>query len=214
MRESVMAALVRFQEVDVNVRLRELRVTREALLEVVRAAVAAYGGCTANDPPGAPGYEVYRVGTSELRVQLMRLVTGWERDNDGNLATVRNDDAALRFIILNTNDSTGDPRHARGPINRREKGVLHERAIEGTSLWLAGLEPADEIRHQAWYLCLCITEEKVMAELSRPASIDHGYVQAWNERIILVQPGEWDRLDLGKVDDDSGPDFEIQVHRK
>ncbi|MDZ4762465.1 MAG: hypothetical protein SGJ21_15485 [Alphaproteobacteria bacterium] len=207
-----MAALIRREEWEVNARLRELRMPKEALLETVRAAVAAYGGCTDNDPPGAKGYETYRIGTRHLRVEMLPLKNGWNRDDAGNLCSIRNDEIAVKVVILNTDDATGDA--LRTPKNRREKGVEHERAIEGVSRFFLGMEPNEDIRHAIWYLCLHINEDKVLAELSRPSAIDGGFIVAWEERIILVAPGGWGALDIGADDNDSGPELEIDVRRK
>lgn len=210
--EAPMAARIRAEEWDVNARLRELRIPREALLETVRAAVAAYGGCTDNDPPGAKGYETYRAGTRHLRVEALPLDNGWERDNAGNFCSIRNDEIAVKIVVLNTDDATGDV--VKTPKNRREKGIEHERAIEGISKFLPGMEPEDEVLHAIWYLCLHISEEKVLAELSRPSALDGGFIVDWEERIILVAPGGWGALDFDADDDDGGPELEIDVRRK
>lgn len=209
-----MPAIVRVAEHEVNDRLRELRTPRKALLEVVRGAVAAFAECTGDDPPGAAGYETYRGGTRDLRYHLRRQKSGWQIDNEGNLASSRNDKVGIRLIVLNTDDATGDPDPARNPKNRRKKGVLHERAIEGESMWFSGFEPEERVSHRPWYLCLCISDAKVLAELSRPSAMIGGYITSWEERIILISPGEWDRIRFDDVDSDDGPEPEILVRRK
>ena len=53
--------------IEVVNRLEELGVTRDELLEVVDAMVSARADCTSNDPPGAPGWSSWRMGTRRLR---------------------------------------------------------------------------------------------------------------------------------------------------
>lgn len=204
-----MAARIFKEEGDVNLRLAELGAPKKLLLQAVRGAVAAFDSCTDNDPPGAPGYETYRVGTRDLRAAL--LPTGaWERDN-GGLASILNAGTATRVVVLNTDQNTGDIMAK--PTNRLEKGVLHERAIEGDSAWLDGMRPP-ELSTRIWYLCLHISGGKVTAELSRPSAIKDGFIIDWEERIMLVEPGEWDAMEFDDAGEDEGPDFAINVRRK
>lgn len=204
-----MTEKTRVDEADVNLRLRELGASRQGLLQAVKAAVVGYDGCTDNDPPGARGYETYRCGTRDLRAALS--ADGFERDDKGNLASAVNKKTGVRIVVLNTDDATGDL--TRTPANRRGKGVLHERAIEGTTGWFEGMEPEDQENFDIWYLCVFVSGEKVTAELSRPDAIVGGFIVAWKERIILVRPGEWDRLDFGSLEDDA-PEIEVSVQRK
>src|ERR1700730_4167604 len=74
-----MPVTVRSEAWDVDHRLAQLGLTREVLLEVVRACAAAHGGCTDNDPPNAKGIEVWRWGVRRLR-ELLR-PEGFEKDD-------------------------------------------------------------------------------------------------------------------------------------
>jgi hypothetical protein len=210
-----MAVILRVREIEVDERLAALRLSRAVLIDAVRASVAAYGGCTDNDPPSARGYEPWRYGTRHLRELLLPADLGWIKDDTANLSSVRHDDLAIRIIVLNTDNKTGSLTPEPGPQNRLKKGILHERAIGSATGWLPGLpKPFDEPQHAVWYLCVHINGEKVLAELSRPAAIENGFVVSWSERIIIVGPDDWTKLDFSGIDEDSGPEFEISVRRK
>jgi hypothetical protein len=210
-----MAVILRVEEIDVDGRLAGLRLSRAALIDAIRACVAAYGGCTDNDPPSARGYEPWRYGTRHLRELLLPADLDWKKDDTANLSSVRNDDVGIRIIVLNTDERTGSLTPEPGPQNRLKKGILHERAIGSTTGWLPGLPKLfDEPQHDVWYLCVHVSGEKVLAELSRPAAIENGFIVGWKERIIIVGPDDWAKLDFSGIEDDSGPDFEINVRRK
>jgi hypothetical protein len=158
----------------------------------------------------------WRWGTRDLRDWLVPGGGGWIKDEDGNLSSVRNDGRKLRLIVLNTDDATGILNPERGPKNRNKKGILHQRAMRDPNAWIPGLpNPFKQPEHEVWYLCLFIDGEHVRAELARPVRIENGFIVEWQERIILVGNGEWDKIEFdGQDDDDSGPDFEIDVRRK
>lgn len=210
-----MPATVLVSELDIAARLASMRLNRQLLIEVIRACVSEYGNCTDNDPPSARGYEPWRWGTRELRERLLPGDEGWLKDDTANLSSIRNDDLKLKIIMLNSDDVTGNPQHAIGPRNRLKKGILHERAIGGLTGWLPNLPlPYKIISHDVWYFCLHINGDKVLAELSKPAAIEGGYIRAWHERIIILGSGDWETLDLNTISNDSEPDIEINVRRK
>lgn len=207
-----MPAVVRVEELDVNARLRQLGLTREGLIGVLRACVYGFGDCTDNDPPSAKGYETWRYGTRSFREVLLPGDSDWQKDDA--LPSIRNAKRHIRIIVLNTDDQTGNPNHKARPLNRLPRGSFHERAIKGE--WLPGLPIpfADDPKDDVWYFCVYINGDTVQAELSSPDRIDGGFVAEWRERIILMKPGDW-RDTLGiDPEGDTGPDIEFDVSLK
>ena len=204
-----MPRFLKIEDVEVNARLRPFSLDRQILIDGIRMAVAAYGGCTDNDPPSARGYEPWRATTRGLRELLPS--RGYERDDSGNFSTIKHVKHGIRIVVLNTDSKTGDPRLEIFPRNRLKKGILHERAI-GAPDWLPGLpNPFATAQLDIWYLCQHINDDKVLAELSRPDRIEDGFITSWRERILLLKPGDWKTLEAGDRDDDSGPEIEVDV---
>lgn len=203
-----MSAIVRIAELDVNARLRQLGLTRDLLIDVLRACVQGYGDCTDNDPPTAKGYESWRWGTRHFRELLLPGDPDWQK-NDA-IPSVRNAKLGIRVIVLNADDETANPDPNAVPTNRSPKGVLHERAIKGE--WLPGLPyPYEEITDEIWYFCNHVRGDQVLAELSCPQRIEGGFIVAWKERIIIVRPGEWGDLASIEPEGDVGPDIDFDV---
>ncbi|MGO6732655.1 hypothetical protein HA464_36460 (plasmid) [Rhizobium leguminosarum bv. trifolii] len=54
----------------------------------------------------------------------------------------------------------------------------------------------------------------VGAELSRPIEFRGGFYVGYSERIWIIRPGEWERIEVENPADDDGQDFDITVRRK
>ena len=200
---------LKVDEVEVNARLRFFSLDRPILIDALRMAVAAYGGCTDNDPPSARGFEPWRAATRGLRELLPP--RGYERDDTGNFSTIKHVKHGIRIVVLNADGKTGDPRPDVWPRNRLKKGILHERAV-GARDWIPGLpNPFPTNSLDIWYLCQHIDGEKVLAELSRPERIEDGFITSWRERILILKPGEWKNVEAGDQLSDAGPDIEVDV---
>lgn len=215
-----MAVIVRAEEWEVNHRLAQLGLTKDSLIDAVRACVAAHGGCTDNDPPNAKGWEVWRWGVRRLR-ELFR-PEGMEKDDTGGFSTIVNRDLRYRIAVINTDDATGIIGE-RIPQNRCRKGPVSEQAatvnqqlLPGSESWprrmADGREPVSEF--STWHLCVYIEGDVVRAELSLLVDFNSGYFTDCYERIILLGPGDWGKLDFSRGTDDSGPEFEVEVRRK
>ena len=200
-----------------NRRLRELGCEYEDLIEVVRACVAGRGGCTANDPISAPGYEAWRLGTRRLRERFLPK-EGWQTDNALNIESIVHRERRIRISVVNADEGTGMP--LRSPRNRTPKGVATETVTDlNGQLELGGSIPrlADATRLErleTWHLCVFDDGTQVRAELSRPIKFTSGYFAKFAERILLLQDGDWDGLRADVADDDIGPDVEISIRRK
>lgn len=212
-----MDAIVRQDSSDVQARLAELGLTREQLLEVVRACVAGFTGATDNDPPGAPGWLSWRAGVRRAREVLLPL--GWEKSDSG-ISTVFSRSLKMRLAILNADEGTGSKDSV--PQNRSRKGPNSERATQVNREMMPGAEdwpipagkPVESIEDFAtWHLCVNVGMDEVTAELTLLSDIEGGYYTGFIEKIIVVGPGEWKAIEFSEPDDDS-PEPEVRVVRK
>jgi len=216
-QESALGAIVRVTKVDVESRLKELDLDRELLLEVVKVCEASRGGCTANDPPGAPGYESWRSGVRTLREIFVP--RGWDRDDTGGFSTIVNHAKKIRVAMMNSDGGAGIPEEV--PQNRSKKGACSERAAEtnanfclpGSDSWPVPGAAPDPNTYTTWHLCVYISESTVRSELSLLNDFDAGYFTRVHEKIVLVGEGEWDNP-MFRRDDDNEPDVEIQIKRR
>src|ERR1700730_18290394 len=121
----MMAALIRAEDWEVADRLGDFDLTKEKLIDIVQACIAAYGGCTDNDPPAAKGWELWRWGVRRAREVLRP--DDWTKDDAGGYSTVVNHRRRIRVAIAGTDDATGVIGEI-APQNRSRKGALSERA--------------------------------------------------------------------------------------
>lgn len=214
-----MPAITRLESWDVDRRLQELGLERESLLEVVRASVAACGGCTDNDPPTARGWESWRWGVRRFREVLCP--KGWDKDDTGGFSTVVNHEKRIRLAIINTDDGTG--LLDRIPQNRSRKGPTSEQAATINQQLLPGIDWPRIVagksvimtrEYSTWHLCVYIEGDRVRAELSLLNEFESGYFTDCHERIILLKDGDWETLDFGDNSDGFSPEFDIEVRRK
>jgi hypothetical protein len=214
-----MLAFIRTESWDVARRLADFGMTREQLLEVIRACASGAGNVTENDPPGTHGWETYRFGVRRLREELRP--DGWEPDNTDGLATITNAQLKMRIAVANTNDATGILDRTRFPQNRNKKGPTAERAAETNQALLPGVDwPAvTKLRGDVididdlvtWYLCIYVNGDDVRAELSLLDKVEDGWFTDWKERIIILKPGDWKNVEMPSEEDDLGPELEIDV---
>jgi hypothetical protein len=200
---------------DVNRRLKELGLTREQLIEVVKASVAGRGDCTDNDPPSAPGWNAWRYGIRRLREIFRR--EGWIKDDAGQFSTILNHGRRIKVTVCNTDDGTAI--EGRLPRNRSRKGVISEQVTDINMKPFLFSEMAEDLanrpsKYVTWYLCIYNEDDRVRAELSLPSAFAGGYFTGYSERIFILNEDEWKNLDFSQQDDDSGPDIEISVRRK
>jgi hypothetical protein len=216
-----MPVIIRVEAWDVDHRLAELGLSRDQLIEAVRACAAARGGCTDNDPPNAKGIEVWRWGVRRLR-ELLR-PEGLEKDDTGGFSTIVNRPLRYRIAVVNTDDATGilgenipQNRSRKGTASERAAATNHQQLLPGAESWphkaADGREPVSEF--STWHLCVYIEGDTVRAELSLLVGFESGYFTDCHERIILLGHGDWEKLDFGDGANDSGPEFEVEVRRK
>ncbi len=78
-------------------RLEAKRTSREALLEVVDALVAARADSTDYDPNGTPGWRGWQMGTRRCREMHVGL-DGWEKDDADQVPSIVNREIGLRIV--------------------------------------------------------------------------------------------------------------------
>lgn len=211
---------------EVKSRLADLGLLKEDLISIVKGCLAGHSGCTDNDPPGAPGYESWRMGVRRAR-EVLR-AKGWEKNDENNFPTVVNEEKKIRIAILNTDSGTGTI--DRVPQNRSKKGPHSERvATANEQLTLPSYDEwdipvIDKVKdfdnYATWHLCVYIGQENgkdvISAELSILTDFTNGFFKGFSEKIIILAPGEWDTIYFGDSnnDDDDGQDFDISVVRK
>ncbi|MGD0060845.1 MAG: hypothetical protein ABSD58_15625 [Verrucomicrobiia bacterium] len=194
--------------------------TRENLLEVVEAMVAARNSCTENDPPSAPGWKAWCDGTRRLReIGTQR---GWERNEEDHISSIYDPARQIKIAVCNTDDGTGTENGQ--PQNRCKKGAATNRAVTNNQeLFNSILDNAvnviqlspDKGNVTYWYLCVYSEGDIVRAELSCPSECESGFFKTFRERINLI--GDKDNgggISVRRTGPDGDADFEINVTRK
>lgn len=217
-RRFAVVAILHREEADRDDRLVQLGLSHDLLLEVVDACVAAEANCTANDPPMAKGFMVYCAGVRRLRELFCPV--GWERDDTGNFSTIVHHELRLRVAFMNTDSGTCNPDAQ--PANRSKKGPNSERAATTNQSLLPGIEwpssradgsrPAGE-DYVTWHMCVHIDGDRVSAELVLQSDFEAGYFVDCAERIFLIKDADWAGSGP-RLDDDLGPEIEVDVRRK
>lgn len=210
-----MAALIHEEPRECDRRLSQyFNSTREQWIEVVKAAVAARGSCTDDNPKSAPGFRAWDAGVARMR-QIFRK-EGWDNDEEDGIPTIIHRELQKKITVMNTDSGTAD--RSRSPRNRTLKGPAAEKVtdlngqIEMFKRRETTREPADPIA--AWHLCIFDDGKLVRAELSRPVLFKSGYFLKFSERIFILRPGDWEKVAIATPADHSGQELRIDVRRK
>ena len=76
-------------------------------------------------------------------------------------------------------------------------------------------EKQSEAAAAVWYFFVHIDGLDVTAELSWPKAIDDRQFKGFNERIFVVESGEWTDIDLSDFDGGAeGEEYDVEVTRK
>jgi len=221
-----MATKVLKDPIEVGNRLEELGLDRTKLFHAREAMVSARADCTQNDPPGAPGWSAWRMGTRRLR-EVMLTEPDWEKDEGDQISAIVNKKLGVRLAVANTDDATGLDINGRLPQNRSKKGAATDRVVQANqgsfmdaldaSLKVVPLKtrtkPSGPII--TWYICVYNDGDVVRSELSCPSSLDNGFFTDFVERIFLDDMDEGGGGAVRRRDSgDGGPEFNIPVTRK
>lgn len=203
--------LVLKEPMEVRSRLADFGVSREDLLTVVDAAVGARRGASVLAPASAGGLMAWIRGTEQMRSVF--LPKGWEMTRTDNIEAVYSADLGVKLIYQSA-DRAGDP--LADPLAVSKKGTGSARAVEngqGDLFPETVAEILREVNAASWYLFVYVNGDDVRAELSFPKAVEDNQFKGFNERILLVQSGEWDAMDL-TPDETPAPDLDVPVLRK
>jgi hypothetical protein len=223
-----MPAKILKNPVEVDNRLEQLGFTRDQLIEIAEAMVSARADCTPNDPPGAPGWSSWRMGTRRAR-EVLLVGEDWERDDSDQISSVLNKRLRIRLAVANTDDATGIEQEHPIPQNWSRKGAATDKAVMvnqrsfmdilDASLKVVPLrqppKPSGPII--TWYLCVYSEGDEFRVELSCPSGLESGFFTDFIERILIVGPDDGGSGGLrrrGDGEGDDGPEFNIPVVRK
>jgi hypothetical protein len=199
-------------EANVDAALAEhFGVTRAEFLSVVMAAVGARAEFVPDQPVNAGGLLSYIYGTGALRSLLCG--KGWTIDRTDGIEATLNAEGTIKIVFQNA-DRACDVFEAPKAIS--EKGPAAERAIDSGQGFLFGPPPtrASESGATIWYLFVANTDDGVCAEISWPRPLVAGQFAGFHKRIFLLNPGEWDEVDVSGSDTGPVPDFDVKITRK
>lgn len=216
-------ARVYITETDVSSRLAELGLTQSMLDAILKHALQHALDCTDIDVQGAPGSMMYLFGNRAVRGRLAPL--GWRKDQSQNYETTVHPDGTHAIAVTAGDRNTGLPDVT--PSTKRDRGPVTRNAVEtnqqismfellGEDAAVRFMRPLPAPRRHTWLLLHYLDRRNNMlrAELSIPLEMtSDGYVQKWEERIILGEiPFSPHPLeDWGGPD---GPEYDIEIRRR
>ena len=210
-----MVALIHTEPREVDRRLSQyFNSTRDQWIDIVKAIVAARGGCTVNNAKSAPGFYAWDGGIRRMREIFGK--EGWEIGDEDGIEIILNHELKKKISVMNTDAGTADK--TRSPRNRTPKGPAAEKVvdlndqIEMFKRRETGAPPEDE--NAIWYLCVFDDGKTVRAELSRPIMFKSGYFLKFSERIFILGLDDWEKVAIAAPSGDPDPDLKINVRRK
>jgi hypothetical protein len=210
-----MVALIHTESKEVDRRLAQyFNSNRGQWIDIVKAVVAARGGCTANNAKSAPGFYAWDGGIRRMRELFGR--EGWESGDADGIEIIANHELKKKITVMNTDAGTADK--TRSPRNRTPKGPAAEKVvdlndqIEMFKRHEIATPPKDQ--NAIWYLCVFDDGKTVRAELSRPVDFKSNYFVKFSERIFIIGPGDWEKIAIAAPSSEPEPDLTINVRRK
>ncbi len=209
-----MHTVVRFEPADVETALARLGLDLLLLMEAGRLGLLAWATCTPNDPPMLGGLMHWARVVRALRDHL--LPRGWTKSDDDNYSLVIGTTARYAIAVSSGCPNTGMARAT--PTTNCPKGPSTAGAI---SVNHAQLELFPDIKKTkvpkapiTWLFLFHRDAKEIRLELSLPSSIgENGYIDGWNERILLPTIP----LDPALVvapPPDFGPDIDVEIRRR
>jgi hypothetical protein len=204
------------QDYEVSSRLDQFGLSASELISVVQQAVAAKANFVLNHPLNAAGQLSYIYGTGALRDVLRP--KGWQIDRTGNIEATFDPVSGIKIVFQNADSACEDGRDPKAISN---KGPAASKAVDlGQRSLFPEFDIEDEDQRQReaaplWYFFVYINGDDVRAELSYPKRIEDGQFKGFNERIYVINRGEWASI-MPRTDDSEAPapDFEVNVTRK
>jgi hypothetical protein len=199
--------------INARVRLRQLGLTHDGIVEVIRRGERARAEATAFDPITAPGQNAYQV-----RVRAMREIfvpMGFQLRRVNGLEMISSQDGTFSMITRAGDAGVGNEFADPQPKGDVGDGAALTVGSSGALLfdpkWFGPVKAERPIA-QTWMLLVYAEGEIVRAELSLPISIAAKSVSGWFDRVII----DIDALGGGE-DESSGSgedDVEVSVVRK
>jgi hypothetical protein len=206
----------------VPVRLAELGLTVELLVEAIRRGQEAADYCTRSHPVFYPGVVAYCETNGALREECALL--GWSLNDEDNIARTVSPDGAVVITAVSGNERTGlrTGEHAQ---TKRPRGQAGLRIVRRNSqLELQELLPAAEQLAadsdavelgSTWFLLYYRDGSVVRSELSRARSImltsRSSTLLAWAERLPLPEIDLDEPHDDNRFDRGDNPDVDVPV---
>jgi hypothetical protein len=199
-------------------RLAELGIARYRLDDAVDTGDSASRQADKYSPPTAAG--TYRWMSTVHMLRLGLADDGWILNDDRNSPRIISEDGTTAILACrgtaDTGKPEGHPRTAkpRGSATTRAVQINGQLEFDMIAAVIADMAAEKSARTKTWFLLYYPAKTgEVRAELSLPVDFtDHGYVDAWSERIVLparhfgaegITP-----LDRGDIDD---VDFVIEA---
>jgi len=210
--------------IEVTNRLNVLGTSRELLIEVIDAIIAARTDCTDNDPFGARGWRGWQMGTRRNR-ELHVGIDDWQKDDTDQVPSIVSKKYGIRIVVCNTDDGTA--LEERFPQNNSKKGAATDRAVDVNQLSLFDkLEESPSViplrKHLTsagavftYYLCVHAEGDDRRAELSCPVNVENGFFDDFVERIFIIG-GDTESAEpiRRKKRDEGDSEYPISVTRK
>ena len=198
--------LVRRNPWDVDHRLAELGLTREGLVKVAAAALAAAADATPFHPANASGMLAYIHAIYAVRNQFIG--KEWDVFRLNGVEMIRNESIRVNVGYSNI-DQACNVEH--DPKARSSKGAGTARACQGNLFTdLPKYAPKPEGGSATFYL---MVDPDGAAELSRPVLIGENFGPCI-ERNFLTDGSDFDGESLLLDEGDVADDFDPQVARK
>lgn len=192
---------------DVDRRIAEMGLSKEGLVNAVRAARTASGNATALHPSNAAGTFGYHEGVASLRQEFIG--KEWIIGRKDGVETIRNDQKGLKIGFCNVDLACGDkapkPRSDKSPASERACGPM---LFDPDKLRYFVRKGAEEL---AFYYLM--VDETGRTELTRP-KISGKTFEGAIERIFLLPEGDEEDMLLNLDDDGITEDFEPKIVRK
>lgn len=213
--------------IEVVNRLDVLGTSRELLIAVTEAVVAARMDCTENDPFGSRGWRGWQMGTRRLRETHVG-INEWEKDDTDQVPSIICKSRGIRIVVCNTDDGTALEQSK--PQNRSKKGSATDRAVDANQgSFMAQLDDSVPVINLAQrrtcagnitthFLCVYVDGDDIRAELSCPMNVENGFFGEFIERIFIAGGDTGAPEPIRRKSDDEGQggdgEYSIPVIRK
>jgi len=197
---------------DVDVRLGELELTQEILLEAAQRGLAAFAACTPHHPRNYPALASWAEAFRGLSDLLVVYPHRWSKFEENGQPQVHNPAGLIAVTVSGGDRNTGRIGDAE-PKTSSSKGDTTSRAMLENAFLFPEME-ADareklerKNRRQTWFLLVHrdLVAGEMRCELSMPISMSEDRrIDGWAERILL-KPTSFDAALLQGIPDEPIP---------